>query len=515
MQPDTPTINRRELIKRSAAASVGAAITFMENNSIKAEPLFTGLAAEYDQYDGLGLAELIAKRHVTPLELLGAVRQRVEALNPRLNAFCALFFERAEAQLKNGLSDGPFKGVPFALKDLGVHLSGVPTTFGSRVYKNYVPDLDSTLVERYKRAGLVIFGKTATPEFGLTTTTESVLFGLTHNPWNLERTSGGSSGGASAAVSSRVLPMAHGSDGGGSIRIPASCCGLFGLKPTRGRVPLGPTQFESWNGCSHHHALTISVRDSAALLDATAGAELGSPFFVTPPARPFLQEVGADPGKLRVALVVEPTNGSTLDPECRKAVLEAAKLCESLGHKVEEAKLPVDDAPTRAAFMSVLQVSLARTLDDAAKPLGRAVTEKDVEPITWVIGQAGKNISSVVYSRAIATLHQVGLALAKFMQRYDVILQPTLGQPPVALGTLSLSRDDLQGYIKDVGAFSPNTALYNMSGQPSASVPLHWTAQGLPVGVMFTTRFGEDATLIRLAAQLEKAKPWAGRRPKF
>jgi amidase len=514
LKPDTPTISRRKLIRDSTAASVGAAIILMENNSSNTEAPFTGLAAEYDQYDGLGLAELIAKRQVTPLELLNAVRQRVEALNPKFNAFCALFFDRAEAQLKNGLGAGPFRGVPFALKDLGVHLAGVPTTFGSWVYKNYVPDLDSTLVERYKRAGLVIFGKTATPEFGLTTTTESVLFGLTRNPWNLERTSGGSSGGASAAVSSRMLPMAHGSDGGGSIRIPASCCGLFGMKPTRGRVPLGPTQFESWNGCSHHHALTISVRDSAALLDATAGAELGSPFFVSPPARPFLQESGADPGKLRVALVIEATNGAPLDPECRKAVLEAAKLCESLGHKVEEVKLPLDDAVMRAAFMSILQVSLARTLDDAAKPLGRAVTEKDVEPITWVIAQAGKAVSSVVYSRAIATIHQVGLTVAKFMQRYDVILNPTLAKPPVALGTLSLSRGDLSGYIKDVGEFSPNTALYNVTGQPSMSVPLHWTPEGLPVGAMFSARFGEDAALFRLAAQLEKAKPWAGRRPK-
>jgi amidase len=514
MKPTTPTINRRELIKRSAAASAGAAITLMKNNSTNAESPFSGLAGEYDQYDGLGLAELIAKREVTPLELLNAVRQRVEALNPKLNAFCALFFERAEAQLKNGLGNGPFKGVPFALKDLGVQLAGVPTTFGSRVFKNYVPDYDSTLVERYKQAGLVIFGKTATPEFGLTTTTESALFGLTRNPWNLEKTSGGSSGGASTAVASRILPMAHGSDGGGSIRIPASCCGLFGLKPTRGRVPLGPSQFESWNGCSHHHALTISVRDSAALLDATGGAELGAPFFVTPPAREFLQEVGADPGKLRVALVVEATNGAPLDPECRKAVMEAAKLCENLGHKVEEAKLPIDDPVMRAAFLSIIHVSLARVLDDGAKPLGRAVTEKDVEPITWVIAQAGRNTSSIVYSRAINTLHQAGLAVAKLMQRYDLILQPTLTKPPVALGTLSLSRSDLQGYIKDVGEFSPNTALYNWTGQPSMTVPLHWTPEGLPVGVMFSARFGDDATLFRLAAQLEKVKPWVGRRPK-
>ncbi len=509
-------INRREMIKRSSAAGVGAAIALAETGTARGENSsanLSGLAAEYDKYDGLGLAELIAKRQITPVELLNAVRQRVEALNPKLNAFCDLFFDKAEAQIKAGLS-GPFKGVPFALKDIGVHMAGVKTTSGSRVFKNYTPDFDSTLVERYKKAGLVIFGRTTSPEFGLTTTTESALFGQTRNPWNLERTSGGSSGGTSAAVSARILPMAHGSDGGGSIRIPASCCGLFGLKPTRGRVPMGPTQFESWNGCSHHHALTISVRDSAALLDATTGDEPGSPFLSPPPARPFLKEVGLPPGKLRIALAIEPTSGSPVDPECRQATLDAAKLCESLGHKVEEARLPIDDAVMRGAFLSIIQVSLARALEDAAKVLGRAVTEKDVEPITWVIAQAGNGITSIAYSRAIATMHQVGLAMAKFMQRYDVILSPTLAKPPVKLGVLSLSRSDIQGYIKDVGEFGPHTALYNVTGQPSMSVPLHWAKDGLPIGVMFSGRFGEDGLLFRLAAQLEKAKPWAGRRPK-
>ncbi|MGH9799523.1 MAG: amidase, partial [Blastocatellia bacterium] len=337
----------------------------------------------------------------------------------------------------------------------------------------------------------------------------------TRNPWNLERTSGGSSGGPSAAVSARILPMAHGSDGGGSIRIPASCCGLFGFKPTRGRVPMGPTQFESWNGCSHHHALTISVRDSAALLDATAGDEPGSPFLSPKPTRPFLKEVGVTPGKLRIALAIEPTTGGPVDSECRQAAMDAARLCESLGHKIEEAKLPIDDAVMRGAFLTVLRVSLARTLGDAAKVLGRAVTDQDVEPITWLTAQTGKGISSVDYSRAIATMHQTGLAMAKFMQRYDVILSPTLAKPPVPLGTLSLSRSDVQGYSKDVGEFGPHTALYNVTGQPSMSVPLHWTKDGLPVGVMFSGRFGEDDLLFRLAAQLEKAKPWAGHRPKI
>lgn len=518
---DKKQISRRQLLELGAAATVGALVNTIDqpsmhaadNAEVKAERL-SGLAAEYDRYDGLGLAELVAKRQVTPLELLNAVRQRLDAVNSRVNAVAHAFFDKAAAQIKQGLAEGPFKGVPFVLKDLGQHLAGTITSYGSRVFKDNTPDFDSTLVTRYKQAGLVIFAKTTSPEFGLTTTTESVLFGKTRNPWNLERTSGGSSGGSSALVAGRVVPMAHGSDGGGSIRIPASCCGLFGLKPTRGRVPLGPSQFEGWNGCSHHHALTISVRDSAALLDVSAGMEPGSPYFSPPPARPFLKEVGADPGKLRIALAVATPGGTPLDPECRKAAIDAAKLCDSLGHRVEEARPPIEDAWMRNAFLAVLRVSIARTLDDAEKPLGRPVTDKDVEPVTWATAQAGRAISSIAYSRAIATMHQVGLAMAKFHEKYDVILSPTLAKPPVSLGVLSLSPASIADYGRDVSEFGPYTAIYNVTGQPSMSVPLHWTADGLPVGVMFSGRFGDDATLLRLASQLEKAKPWAGIRPR-
>ncbi len=511
-------ISRRQLLELGAAATVGAIVNKIDQPSGHAftdssETALSGLAAEYDQYDGLGLAALVAKRQITPLELLNAVKRRLDAINPKLNATAQVFFDKAEAQIKHGLPAGPFKGVPFVLKDLGQQLAGTITSFGSRVYKDNTPNFDSTLVARYKQAGLVIFEKTTSPEFGLTTTTESVLFGQTRNPWNLERTSGGSSGGSSAIVASRVVPMAHGSDGGGSIRIPASCCGLFGLKPTRGRVPVGPTQFEGWNGCSHHHALTISVRDSAALLDATCGAEPGSPYFSPPPERPFLKEVGADPGKLRIALALATPAGTPLDPECRKAATEAAKLCESLGHNVEEARPPIEDAWMREAFLTVLRVSLARTLDDAAKPLGRPVTEKDVEPVTWIMAQAGRSVNVIAYSRAIATMHQVGLAMAKFQDKYDVILSPTLAKPPVPLGVLSLSPASIAQYTKDVTEFGPYTAIYNVTGQPSMSVPLHWSADGLPIGVMFSGRFGEDATLLRLAGQLERVKPWARRQP--
>lgn len=510
-------LSRRDLLKRGVTASLGAVMTMYPSSTRANVPsaALSGLAVEYDKYDGLGLAELIAKRQVSPVELLGAVRQRVEALNPKLNALCHLFFENAEAQINESLGSGPFRGVPFVLKDLGQYLTGTITSAGSRVWKNSVADFDSTLVGRYKQAGLVIFGKTNSPELGLTTTTESILFGQTRNPWNLERTSGGSSGGSAAVVASRILPMAHGSDGGGSIRIPASCCGVFGFKPTRGRVPLGPTQFEGWNGCAHHHALTISVRDSAALLDASAGAELGSPYFSPLSERPFLREVGIDPGRLRIATAIATPGGTPLDPDCRKAALDAAKLCESLGHRVEEAQLPIDNAVMRGAFVTVLGVSLARVLDDAASTLGRAVTDQDIEPVTWATMQAGMKTNGVVYSRAIATLHQIGLAMARFQRNYDVILSPTLAKPPVTLGLLSLSQENIPTWVKEVTEFSPYTALYNVTGQPSMSVPLYWTPDGLPIGVMFSARFGEDAMLFRLAAQLEKARPWAGLRPRL
>jgi amidase len=471
--------------------------------------------SEYDKYDALGLAELIAKKEITPAELLDAVRQRVEEINPKINAFSQLFFDKAAEQIQAGMGEGPFQGVPFALKDLGQYLDGTITSAGGRVWKDQLADYDSTLVTRYKQAGLVIFGKTTSPELGLTTTTESVLYGQTRNPWDRERTSGGSSGGASAAVASRILPMAHASDGGGSIRIPASCCGLFGLKPTRGRAPMGPNQFEGWNGLSAHHAVTISVRDSAALLDVSSGPELGAPYYAPPQQRPFLMEVGADPGELRIALIADSPSGTPVDSECRKAATEAAKLCEDLGHKVEEVPWPVDPEIMRGAFLTIVNVSVAKALDEAATPLGRAVTDQDVEPVTWAMARQGRDVSSVAYSRAIATIHQIGFTMAKFQQTYDVILNPTLGKPPVQLGLLSLSPTDMRTFMKEITEFSPFTAIYNVTGQPSMSAPLHWTSDGLPVGVMFSARFGDEATLFRLASQLEKAKPWAGMTPKL
>jgi amidase len=472
----------------------------------------SGLAADYTQYDGLGLAELIATGQISPLELLHAVRRRVDALNPKLNAFCQLFYEKAEALIHAGVPAGPFLGVPFALKDLGLYLSGTVTSGGSRIWSSDVASFDSTLSERYRQAGLVIFGKTNSPELGLTVTTESALYGKTHNPWNPERIAGGSSGGAAAVVASRILPMAHASDGGGSIRVPASCCGVFGFKPTRSRVPLGPSSFEGWNGCSHQHAITISVRDSAALLDASCGAELGSPFFSPQPERPFLSEVVAEPGRLRIAVIASAPAPVPVDPECARALTGAANLCESLGHHVEEASWPAEAENFRDAFTTVVQVSVARKLEDGAAILGRPLKPSDVEALTWTMMHAGINIPAVKYSRAIQDLHGIGFVFARFLERYDLILCPTLAKPPIHLGVLALSREP-QAWFKDFLEFCPFTAFANATGQPSMSVPLHWTHDGLPVGTMFTGRFGEDATLFRLAGQLERAQPWATRRP--
>jgi Asp-tRNA(Asn)/Glu-tRNA(Gln) amidotransferase A subunit family amidase len=492
-------ISRREIV-RTGATAAGLALTPR------------GLAAEYQQYDGLGLAQLIAKKQVTPLELLNAVRTRVEAVNPKLNALCQQFFEKAEAQIKLGLPNGPFRGVPFVLKDINHQLAGTPTTNACSLFKDAVYDFDGTLVMRYKQAGLAIFGKTTTPEMGVAPSTESAMFGVTRNPWNLGCTAGGSSGGSAALVAARVVPMAHGSDGGGSIRIPASCCGIFGLKPTRGRVPLGPTALEGWNGMAIHHAVTISVRDSAALLDTTAGPELGSPYWAPPMQRPFLQEVGVDPGKLRMALVLD-SPGTAFDRECRKAAEEAARLCESLGHRVEAVRLPVDLAALAQARAIPVRVSLARVLEDRAAALGRRPQESDLEPVTWAFYQMGVRFSSLDYSRALANGQLAGLAMAKFLQTYDVILGPTLAQPPAKLGVISLSRKDLQGFLSDVSAFHTWAWLFNVTGQPSMSVPIYWTSDGLPIGVMFSARFGDEATLFRLAAQIERARPWAHRRP--
>src|SRR5712692_101431 len=469
--------------------------------------------AEFDQYDGMGLAELVRRREVSPDEVLEAAITRVEARNPAVNAVVSRLYDEARAAIRAGLPVGPFTGVPYLLKDLGAHYSGAITSFGSRLFADYRADHDSELTARLKRAGLVICGKTNTPELGLAPSTEPRLFGATRNPWNPAYSAGGSSGGAAAAVAAGMLPMAHATDGGGSIRIPASCCGLFGLKPTRARNPMGPDLGENWNGASIGHAITRSVRDSAALLDATAGPEIGDPYWAPPPSRPFLAEVGADPGSLKIAVTTRAWNGQPTDSECAAAVAAAAKLCEQLGHHVTEARPEWHEEARGAATQVIIAASVRAVIEERAERVGRAASAQDVEPRTWSMAQSARERSASDYARAIRAIHRMGRALGNFFRSWDVLLTPTMCRPPHKLGVLSMANPDDDAFLQALLGTIAFTSPFNNSGHPAMSVPLHYTEERLPVGVQFVARFGDEATLFRLAAQLERAQPWAARRP--
>jgi amidase/6-aminohexanoate-cyclic-dimer hydrolase len=468
---------------------------------------------DYESYDGLGLAELVAKGETTPDELLDCALDRVERVDPKINAVVYRWVDEARAAIRAGLPDGPFRGVPFLLKDLYALYAGQPISNGTRLYDGYVPDHDSELVARFRRAGLVIFGRTTSPEFGLTTSTESVLHGQTRNPWNLAHTSGGSSGGASAAVAAGILPVANASDGGGSIRIPASCCGLFGLKPTRGRNPMGPDQGEGWSGMSTAHVLSRSVRDCAAMLDATSGPDVGAPYWAQPPARSFSQEVGADPGQLRIAWQTRAFNGVETHPDCSAAVEEAARLCESLGHRVEPAELSVDVEEMGRATITLIAANVRAAALDRAAELGRELQPGDVEPVTYGMILQAESAGAADYARAIRVIHAAGRRVARFLEDWDVLLTPTMATPPLELGLLSLSRSDFDAYAADVQRTVGFTSLLNATGNPAMSVPLVWNDAGLPIGTQFIGRYADEATLYRLASQLEQARPWFDRRP--
>jgi amidase len=463
--------------------------------------------------DATAQADLVRRKEVKPIELVNAAIERIERLNPTINAVITPMYDLAVKTASGPLPDGPFSGVPFLLKDLIAAYGGVRFTFGSALLRDFVIDHDSELVARHKRAGLIVLGKTNLPEVGILPTTEPHAFGPTRNPWNTAHSSGGSSGGSAAAVASGMVPMAHGTDGGGSIRIPASCCGVFALKPTRGRNPLGPDTGEAMGGLVMEHALTRSVRDSAALLDATSGPDLGDPYWAPPPARPFLQEVGADPGKLRIALSFEPPTGTPVHPDCVAAVREAAKLCADLGHHVEEAAPAINAEQITQAFMAVFTAGATETADAMALLSGRTLTEDQVEPLTWAVCQMARGQNAPSYLLAHTVLHRIGRDVARFMVDYDVWLTPTLAEPPLPLGTLeSTPENPLAGLMRSA-SYVPYTPICNITGQPAMSVPLYWNSDGLPIGTHFMGRFGDEATLFRLAAQLEKARPWAERRP--
>ncbi len=468
---------------------------------------------EYADYDALGLGELIAKKQVTPQEVLEAAIERIEALNPKINAVVQKSYDEARAVIRAGLPSGPLAGVPYLMKDLYTWQKGARVGNGSRLYDGFVADHDFTLVERYKAAGLVILGRTNTPEFGLNAATEPVVNGPTRNPWNLERSAGGSSGGAAAAVAAGMVPAAHGTDGGGSIRIPAANCGLFGLKPNRGRNPAGPDVGEGWSGLACGHALTRSVRDSAAFLDATSGPAPGDPYWAPPPARPFLQEVGAKPGKLRIALKKKTITGTPVDPECVKGVEAAGRLCEELGHRVEEAMPDFDFVGLRWAMGVIISANLRNGLDARLDALKRTQKEDDVERITALWAEQGRRHTARDYARALVIVHGVGRRFGEFFRKYDVLLSPTVAEPPLPLGTTDMMSNDLDAYNERLFRLIPFTPQFNVSGGPAASIPLYWTPDGLPVGIQFGADFGNEAVLFRLAAQLEQAQPWRQKRP--
>jgi amidase len=489
---------------------------------------------EFSSYDALGLAELVRTRQASPRELVSAAIERIEALNPSLNAVVHKMYDRALGQAGGELPDGPFRGVPIVLKDLLAWYEGEPTTSGSRLYRGWLPPHDTTIVQRYRRAGVIVVGKTNTPEFGLTPYTEPEAYGPTRNPWDITRTPGGSSGGSGAAVASGMVPLGGGGDGGGSIRIPASCCGIFGLKPTRGRTPTGPIVGEHWQGAAVEHCLTRSVRDSAAMLDALRGPEPGSPYQTAEPARPYLDEVDTPPARLRIAFTDSPFLGHTVHPDCRAALADAVALLESLGHEVVESAPPVDREAFNVAFLTMVCGEVSAELLEAKALIGREATRHDVEITTWVMSLLGKQMSAGEFAKAEHHVRTASRRVGQYFEQIDLLVTPTLGMPPFPIGQLQppprekalmrfFGRLNAGAALRVAGVlekaasqlfdFIPYTPLFNATGQPAMSLPLWWNAEGLPIGVHVVGRFGDEATLFRLAGQLERARPWAHRHP--
>lgn len=469
------------------------------------------MSDDFERYDGLGLADLVRRREASAREILEATLTRVAERNSALNAIVTPLYDEARAALKTGLPEGPFTGVPYVFKELVVSVAGVPTTSASRLNAGNMPAGDSEIVKRCRAAGLVVIGKTNSSEFGLAAATEPALFGPTRNPWNREYSPGGSSGGSAAAVAAGMLPMAHATDGGGSIRIPASCCGLFGLKPTRARITAGPEGGEGLAGLACQHAVTRSVRDSAALLDATAGPMPGDPYFPPLPERPYLEETTRDPPPLRIAFSTVAPDGAAVDHDCAEAVREAAYLCEELGHAVEEAEPDFDIREAQRGFLTVFQ---ANTMANIGRVTGGKLPEEGmVEPLTRIFAERGLAMSAADYIRALQMLHRESRRIAGFFTRYDMWLTPTLATPPPPLGCFDTNTTDADAWFARLMAFIPFTWLFNVTGQPAMSVPLGRSRDGLPVGCHFAGRYGEEGMLFALAGQIERARPWATDRP--
>ncbi len=489
---------------------------------------------EYGQFDGIGLAQLVKKKEISPSEICEEAITRIEHVNPTLNAVITPMYDLARKAVQETLPDGPFCGVPFLLKDLLGDFAGVPQTMGSKALTNYIPQRDSELVKRYKKAGLVILGKTNTPEFGLKGITEPELHGPTRNPWNTDHTPGGSSGGSAAAVASGMVPMASANDGAGSIRIPAACCGLFGLKVTRGRTPNGPIHGRTWQGAVVEHVISRSVRDSAAILDATQGADVGAPYVIPPPQLPYMQEIERSPGPLRIAFDTQSPINTAVHPECIRAVEQTVVLLQELGHEIQEAHPDVDGLALAKGLVILYSGEVSAIIDDLVLLLGRKAKRSEVESITWTLGLLGRTYSASHIVKAKREWERAGRIMGRFHEAYDIYLTPTLAYPPVKIGELDPRPIEL-ALLKVINVLglgrlllatgtidklavqnlskTPFTPLANFTGQPAMSVPLYWTPDNLPCGVQFMGRYGDEATLLQLAAQLEKAQPWFDKRP--
>ena len=464
--------------------------------------------SDYAKYDGLGLADLVAKKKVTPVELVEEAIFRAERANPKLNAVVFKDYDRARKAASGKPPKGPFAGVPFFLKDIYALAEGMPTRQASAFLPPFPWPQDCELVARYKKAGLIALGKTNVPEFGLVATTESKLYGPAHNPWNLAHSTGGSSGGSAALVAAGVVPLAHANDGGGSIRIPASCCGLVGLKPTRGRISYAPDVGDFLDGLAIDHVVTRTVRDCAAALDATHGSLPGDPYWAPPAPESYLEASKRKPKRLRIAFTTTKLDGGKLHPDCAAAVTAAAKLCEAQGHIVEEAAPAFDRTQLIGAFMAYWGASLAAGIDFIASLTGQTPTRDKFEGLTWGLYEAGKTVTAAQYLHAKMAIQHGGRMAAKFHETHDVWLTATLGAPPVKLGTFDMEETDMQKAFAPQIDYVPYTAMQNATGQPAINLPLHWNKAGLPVGVQFVGRFGDELTLLKLAAELEKAQPW-------
>ena len=488
---------------------------------LRLEPPLTDLA----QLDAHAQAKLVAEGEATPRQLVEAAIERIEQLNEPLNAVIHTQFERALDQADGELPDGPFRGVPTLIKDLGAQEEGEPNHDGARFLKaaDYRPDRDSYLVEQTKAAGFIIVGRTNTPEFGSQAITEPLAYGPSRNPWNTDHTPGGSSGGSGAAVASGMVPIAHASDGGGSIRIPSSCCGLFGHKPSRGRISRGPQSGEGWGGASTYGCVSRSVRDSAAYLDAVSGVYLGDPYNAPLPERPFLDEVGAPIEHLRIGVLDRPPlDPDGADPDCIAAVSAAAGVLEELGHDVTEAwPKALEDAEFTDRYLPLIAVAARQQVDWWSEELGRELGEGDVDPMNLFFAEMGRDVSGSQYLDCLNWLHSYSRRLAAFWtdqaqggRGFDILLTPTIGLPPAEVGAMAApTLDDVMGVLDITRRFIPFTAQFNVSGQPAMNVPLHWNADGLPIGTQLVGAPLADATLFRLAAQIEEARPWFNNTP--